>query len=71
MHDTPQRVVIEGTTDLHEAKTGLAADGANASIVHSVSTALDPLAQRTALARAGTGGDLPVATSAPVGTARL
>ena len=64
--------LVEGTTDLHDAKAGLAADGASASIVASVDTALGPLASKTALVRAGTGtGDLPATTGSPSGTARI
>jgi hypothetical protein len=53
--------ICEGTVDLASGAAHIKDSGASASIVNSVSRALDPLASKHALARSGT-GDLPART---------
>lgn len=62
--------LCEGTVDLDGGQGHLKAAGATASIVNSVSSALDPLAKKTALARSGT-GNLPARTGKAKNLTRL
>ena len=62
--------LCEGTVDLNDGQKHIQDNGASASIVRSVTSALGDLSKKTALARAGT-GDLPARTGKAKGVKRL
>jgi hypothetical protein len=63
--------LVEGTATMDSAAADLKTTGASAAAVATVTSALDPLARSTALARVGSGSALPVKTGRSSSVERL